>query len=169
MLYRKKIPTEEPLFRLVAVDLVKTDAPIYHISRYLPVVRQSTAPFSFVLSFTLPHGGRILGLVLIFEADEAYGGVGQNKGGSSDEDSEEDEGQLAPYDLCLARYVNLECFLLSVPEKYNQLVRRDRCKLAINRSNSFGTAGSICSILVSRAVTLLYVCIVWHSCTLGCR
>ena len=99
---RKKIPTEEPLFRLVAVDLVKSDEPVYHISRYLPVVRKSSAPFSFVLSFTLPYARRILGLVLIFEADEAYGGVGQHRGTSSDEDSE-DESQLSPSDLCLAR------------------------------------------------------------------
>lgn len=86
----------------MAVDLVKTDAPVYHISRFLPVVRQSSAPFSFVLSFTLPYARRILGMVLIFEADEAYGGGGQHRGTSSDEDSE-DESQLSPFDLCLAR------------------------------------------------------------------
>jgi hypothetical protein len=100
-LCRKKIPSEEPVFRLVGVELVKTQAPVYHVSRYLPAVRQSTAPFSFVLSFTLPYKGRILGMVLIFEADEGYGAVSQ-KGGSSDEDSEEDEG-LSPFDLCMAR------------------------------------------------------------------
>lgn len=107
---RKKFPSEEPLFRLVAVDLVKTDAAVYHISRYLPLVRKSSAPFSFVLCFTLPYARRILSMVLIFEADEAYGGVGQQRGNSSDDDdSEEDESQLSPFDLCLARCVHLPC------------------------------------------------------------
>jgi hypothetical protein len=98
---RKKIPSEEPVFHLAAVELVKTDTPIYHISRYLPLVRRSSAPFSFVLSFTLPYARKILTMVLIFEADEAYGGAGQ-KGTSSDEDSE-DDSQLSPFDVCLAR------------------------------------------------------------------
>eukprot|EP00892_Ulva_mutabilis_P002877 jgi/Ulvmu1/12590/UM092_0020.1 len=98
---RKKVPSEEPAFRLAGMELVKTDAPVYHISRYIPAVRQSTAPFSFVLCFTLPYARRILSLVLIFEADGMLGAAPQ-----SDEDDDEDEdGKLSPFDLCMARFL----------------------------------------------------------------
>lgn len=96
---RKKVPSEEPAFRLAGMELLKIDTPVYHISRYLPAVRQSTAPFSFVMCLTLPYARRILALVIIFEADGMLGAAAP-----SDDDDEDDEEKLSPFDLCMARF-----------------------------------------------------------------
>jgi hypothetical protein len=36
---RKKVPAEEPVFALVAADLVEANEPVWHVSRFLPSVR----------------------------------------------------------------------------------------------------------------------------------
>lgn len=51
---RAKIPAGEPVFELVAVDLLKLDDPVRHVARYLPSVRCSPAPFLFVLQLMVP-------------------------------------------------------------------------------------------------------------------
>lgn len=100
---RKKVPSEEPAFRLAGVELVKTDTPVYHISRYIPAVRQSTAPFSFVLCLTLPYARRILSLVLIFEADDMLCSAPQSDDDDEDEDDNDSGGNFSPFNLCVAR------------------------------------------------------------------
>lgn len=100
-LCRKKVPSEEPVFRLAGMELLKIDTPVYHISRYLPAVRQSTAPFSFVMCLTLPYARRILALVLIFEADGMLGAAPHSD--DDDDDDEDGTGKLSPFDLCMAR------------------------------------------------------------------
>jgi hypothetical protein len=111
---RRKIPSEGPVFRLSGVELVKMTKPVYHVSRFLPIVRRSVAPFTFVLCFTLPFKGRILGLVLIFEADRllssgsgsclgSSGASDEADGQDDDEDEDEDDQKLSPFDLCMAR------------------------------------------------------------------
>ena len=92
------MPSEDPVFRLAGMELLKIDTPVYHISRYLPAVRQSTAPFSFVMCLTLPYARRLLALVIIFEADGMLGAAPP-----SDDDDEDDGEKLCPFDLCMAR------------------------------------------------------------------
>lgn len=75
---------------------------VYHVSRYLPIVRHSTAPFNFVMCLTLPYSGQTLGLVLVFSADAIPSPI---SAGASD-DSADDE-VLPPFDLNLARYAAL--------------------------------------------------------------
>ena len=89
------------MFRLAGMELLKIDTPVYHISRYLPAVRQSTAPFSFVMCLTLPYARRILALVLIFEADGMLGAAPHSD--DDDDDDEDGPGKLSPFDLCMAR------------------------------------------------------------------
>jgi Protein ENHANCED DISEASE RESISTANCE 2, C-terminal len=124
---RKKVPSEPPVFELAGVELMRSNAAVYHISRYLPIVRRSTAAFTFVLCFTLPFKGKVQSLVVVLEArgletsagwasrrsggappghatSGARGGAADGSGdGDDDEDDDEDDERLVPVDLCLAR------------------------------------------------------------------
>lgn len=94
---KKKLASLEPMFRLQGLELVKMKETVYHVSRYLPIVRRSTAPFNFVLCFTLPWGGNILALVMVFEADT--GPLPHSEPCADDQDA------LCPFDLNLARFL----------------------------------------------------------------
>lgn len=64
---RKKVPSAEPGFDLLGVELCATDAPdVLHISQYLPIVMHSSAAFLMPIHFTLPWGGKNMHLVCVF-------------------------------------------------------------------------------------------------------
>ena len=88
------------MFSLQGVELVKMPATMYHVSRYLPAVRHSTAPFNFVLCFQLPFGGQVIGLALIFAATYL---PNANAEGLQDEFMQDDKEMLEPFDLNMAR------------------------------------------------------------------
>ena len=66
---KRKQPSAEPAFRLKAMEAITTDAPVTHISPFLPVVAHSRAAFLLPVHFTLPYAGRLMHLVIVFEAD----------------------------------------------------------------------------------------------------
>ena len=51
---KKKIPADDPLFALAAVDLIELDAPTFHIARYLPSLRYARCSQSHPLSQRAP-------------------------------------------------------------------------------------------------------------------
>ncbi len=62
---RKKVPADEPLFALAAVDLIELDAPTFHIARFLPSFKCARALHAPALRpFPLPvAASRQLGAV----------------------------------------------------------------------------------------------------------
>eukprot|EP00884_Botryococcus_braunii_P002944 jgi/Botrbrau1/12650/Bobra.67_1s0016.1 len=65
---RKKIIADEPLFELASVDLVDLPKPMLHLAPHLPSVRDSKAPFLFVVQLMVP-GPPHQALVISWEAD----------------------------------------------------------------------------------------------------
>lgn len=51
---KKKISAAVPMFELVAVDLLETEEPIYHVCKHLPAVEHSPAPFLFCVQMMVP-------------------------------------------------------------------------------------------------------------------
>ncbi|KAK9823769.1 hypothetical protein WJX72_005371 [[Myrmecia] bisecta] len=107
---KKKADAEEPVFGLASVDLVDTDAPTFHIAQHLPSIRNSKAPFTFVVQLMVP-GPPYLSLTMAWAADHdpCMSGKPQtpNTAGSvnSTEVDSDDELGRAPFDLCLARFL----------------------------------------------------------------
>lgn len=51
---RKKFPALPPVFKLLSTDLVDVDEPLGHVARFLPSIKYSPAPFTFVFNLMLP-------------------------------------------------------------------------------------------------------------------
>jgi Protein ENHANCED DISEASE RESISTANCE 2, C-terminal len=94
---RKKVPSAEPAFSLLGVELCATAEPdVLHISPYLPVVMHSSATFLTPVHFTLPCLGKNMHLVCVFaleglpesaDSDEPFtAALGQYYAGNGPED-----------------------------------------------------------------------------------
>mmetsp|Transcript_385 Transcript_385/g.1136 ORF Transcript_385/g.1136 Transcript_385/m.1136 type:complete len:996 (+) Transcript_385:518-3505(+) len=51
---RKKVPAIDPVFALSACDLTESDELVWNVGRYLPSIKNSEAPFTFVVNFMVP-------------------------------------------------------------------------------------------------------------------
>lgn len=90
--------SEEPLLQLASVDLLALDAPTPHIARFLPWVKDSTAPFTFLVQIMVP-GSTPIALCIAWAAQTPPESPDSHQGMSQ-----------APIDLSLARWV-LRCML----------------------------------------------------------
>ncbi|CAK0780512.1 hypothetical protein CVIRNUC_005077 [Coccomyxa viridis] len=122
---KKKIPANDPLFALAAVDLVECETSTFHIAQHLPSLKASKAPFTFLVNIIVP-GNPPFHLVMSWAADaSSFEGIEtlsrQGSGSMSvaptprlaslshslDEGS--DNGKHAdldsPFDLSLARFL----------------------------------------------------------------
>ncbi|KAL0043136.1 hypothetical protein WJX79_010214 [Trebouxia sp. C0005] len=111
---KKKIEADEPVFGLASVDLVEVEAPTWHIAQHLPAIRDSKAPFTFVVQLMVP-GPPFLSLTMAWAADydpskptssetpqSQTDGSPTFSGNDADSDS---ELVKSPFDLCLARFL----------------------------------------------------------------
>ncbi|DBA89089.1 hypothetical protein WJX77_009682 [Trebouxia sp. C0004] len=111
---KKKIEADEPVFGLASVDLVEVEAPTWHIAQHLPAIRDSKAPFTFVVQLMVP-GPPFLSLTMAWAADydpskpmssdtpqSQTDGSPVFSGNDADSDS---ELVKSPFDLCLARFL----------------------------------------------------------------
>ena len=94
---RKKVPSAEPAFSLLGVELCSTSSPdVLHIAQYLPIVMHSTAAFLMPIHFKMPCLNKNMHLVCVFAleglpidtaADEPFtAALGQYYAGNSPED-----------------------------------------------------------------------------------
>jgi len=65
---RVKQPAGNSVFWVASMDMVTHDKPIEHIARFLPSIRRSDAPFSFVVNLIVP-GTPVLFIVFTFASD----------------------------------------------------------------------------------------------------
>ncbi|KAK9808352.1 hypothetical protein WJX73_005387 [Symbiochloris irregularis] len=79
---KNKVPAGEPLFALASADLVQTPKPCHHIARHLASIRDSEAPFTFVVSIIIPGPPHRL-LVMAWASNKAPPGFGGDKLGHS--------------------------------------------------------------------------------------
>ena len=84
--------SEEPLLQLASVDLLALDAPTPHIARFLPWVKDSAAPFTFLVQIMVP-GSTPIALCIAWAAQAP----------PDSPDSHQSMPQ-APIDLSLARW-----------------------------------------------------------------
>ena len=100
---KKKILAPEPVFSLIAVDLVKLDQPTQHIARHLPSIQNSPSAFSFVVQIMVP-GPPHLALVLTWGSRDDSHSLDSTSISLEDGDiSTEAEHELPPFDLTLMR------------------------------------------------------------------
>ncbi|EIE22257.1 DUF1336-domain-containing protein [Coccomyxa subellipsoidea C-169] len=113
---KKKVLADDPLFALAAVDLLEMETPTFHIARYLPSLKKSKAPFTFIVNIMVPSA-QPFSLVMSWAADADQSGSsglsslptprGGSGPGSLDEGS--DNGRASdpdsPFDLSLARFL----------------------------------------------------------------
>jgi hypothetical protein len=110
---KKKVLADEPIFALASVDLVEVDQPTFNIGQHLPAIRDSQAPFTFVVQLMVP-GPPYLSLTMAWAADydpcamtpshthHLHGHGSPRPSGHEDSDS---ELKSSPFDLCLARFL----------------------------------------------------------------
>jgi hypothetical protein len=108
----KKAAAGDPVFELASMDLVETDAPCFHIARFLPSIKHSRAPFTFVVQIMVPQSPP-LSLTAAWAADVNPDGAGKagstagseatSPGGDGDSDTEAEKA--SPFDIALARFV----------------------------------------------------------------
>ncbi|KAK9791394.1 hypothetical protein WJX73_002054 [Symbiochloris irregularis] len=92
-----KVLSEEPLFALASVDLCEVDAACPNIARFLPSIRDSTAPFTFVVQIMIPSNP-LLSLTFAWAATHA----------ASDSFTQSDADHhdvSSAFDLSLARFL----------------------------------------------------------------
>jgi hypothetical protein len=131
----RKVEAGDTVFALASVDLVEVDAPTFDVSRFLPSIRDSASPFTFVVNLMIP-GARPYSVVIAWAADRAFvppptprgggggGGGGGNAGtvggplarfesvaaaqqptGDVEADPDVTAGPASPFDLALARFL----------------------------------------------------------------
>lgn len=107
---KKKIPAAEPVFSLAATDLLQVDKPTPHIARYLPSLRHSSAPFTFIMQIMFGHPS--LSLTFSWAAPAQEGlmpnpSLSSPSGSSTDGDAPLDEAELLgkPFELTLTRFL----------------------------------------------------------------
>ncbi|KAI8464874.1 MAG: hypothetical protein J3K34DRAFT_525818 [Monoraphidium minutum] len=93
----KKVTAGTPVFSLVGVELFETDGCLQHISRYLPSVRRSPAPFLFVFHLSVP-GPPTLSLVFVYAS-------GAHPEALSAPPEDPDEGDWEPFDWLMYRFI----------------------------------------------------------------
>ncbi len=72
---RKKVLAAEPVFSLVAVDLLRVKSPRKHIAPLLPSMRGSSAPFTFIVNILIP-GPPHLCLISMWVGGGGWGACG---------------------------------------------------------------------------------------------
>ncbi|GBF87676.1 hypothetical protein Rsub_00387 [Raphidocelis subcapitata] len=65
---RAKVAAGPPEFQLAAVEIATTPTAVHHLSRFLPSVRCSGAPFTFVVNMMVPSAHEVLHVVMIFRS-----------------------------------------------------------------------------------------------------
>eukprot|EP00891_Asterochloris_glomerata_P006240 jgi/Astpho2/6240/fgenesh1_pg.00088_%23_51_t len=105
---KKKVMAEEPVFGLASVDLVELDAPTLHVAQHLPSIKNSKAPFTFVLQLMVP-GPPYLSLTMAWAAEydpsAALNDAGTPKSPEGPDGESDSELTQSPFDLCLARFL----------------------------------------------------------------
>ena len=104
---KKKIPAEEPVFKLASVDLVKLDQPTPNIAQHLYSVQNSTSAFSFVVQIMVP-GPPHLALVLTWGSkDDSHNRESASMSLDDAECITDPEPELPPFDFALAKCLPL--------------------------------------------------------------
>lgn len=68
----RKVEAGDTVFALASVDLVELDAPTFNVARFLPSIRDSPSPFTFVVNLMIP-GARPYSVAIAWAADRAFG------------------------------------------------------------------------------------------------
>lgn len=67
----RKVEAGDTVFALASVDLVELDAPAFNVARFLPAIRDSASPFTFVVNLMIP-GPRPYSVAIAWAADRAF-------------------------------------------------------------------------------------------------
>jgi hypothetical protein len=107
----KKAVAGEPVFELASMDLVETDQPCFNIARFLPAIKHSKAPFTFVVQIMVPQSPP-LSLTAAWAADinpaaagRASSTTGSEATSPGDADSDAEAERACPFDTAFARFV----------------------------------------------------------------
>ncbi|KAL3141693.1 hypothetical protein ABBQ32_004380 [Trebouxia sp. C0010 RCD-2024] len=111
---KKKMEADEPVFGLASVDLVEVEAPTWHIAEHLPSIRDSKAPFTFVVQLMVP-GPPFLSLTMAWAADydpskrpatdSPHSPDGSRSSFAAHDYDSDSELIKSSFDLCLARFL----------------------------------------------------------------